>query len=251
MKASDMPQSQKEDIFRQIIEKMGKDRVEMLIKSKGIKDPEELIDYVLETQSESTTEQSSSVWFWLFVFMAILMVVFGGLKGVVGLAQCIILCVLIPIVFRLIGGICCLLYRVVTAVWSIMSRPTMVIWNMLNVIGLLLAIWAGSSFNVIDSTKTLFEQPHWWLLILIWVTNPRALAILYIINSNLPIAHWKWNLVIGGLFVPGAWGLFMLSGSSVALAWRYALGFLGFVIRDVLEYSLLGKQISATKERSE
>lgn len=120
-----------------------------------------------------------------------------------------------------------------------MENPAVKIWGVLSVIGIILAIWAGVSFGKFDPSVALFSQPHWWLLILIWITNPRALAVLYIFCAEPAAAHWASILVIGGLLVPGAWGLYFLPGLSASHGLRILLGFVGFFIRDVVEKSLV------------
>jgi hypothetical protein len=124
-----------------------------------------------------------------------------------------------------------------------MSNPFVKIWILLNSAGIILAIWAGVSFGTFDPSVGLFSQPHWWLLILIWITNPRALGVLYIFCAEPAVAHWISIVIIGGLLVPGAWGLYFLPGLSANHGLRIFLGFVGFFIRDVVEKELVEKPL--------
>lgn len=123
-----------------------------------------------------------------------------------------------------------------------MGNPIVSIWMFFNLAGAILAVWAGVSFGNFDPSAPFFSQPHWWLLILIWITNPRALGILYIFCASPPVSHWAWVLV-GTVIVPGAWGLYFLPGLAAGDGFRLFLGFVGFLIRDVPEKSLVENRL--------
>ena len=116
-----------------------------------------------------------------------------------------------------------------------MDKPFVKIWMILNFIGIILTVWAGISFGKFNPSVSLFSQPHWWVLVLIWITNPRALAVLYIFCADPPVAHWLSIVIIGCLLIPGAWGLYFLPGLSASYGLRIFLGFVGFFIRDAVE----------------
>jgi len=120
-----------------------------------------------------------------------------------------------------------------------MSNPAVKIWGVMNIIGIILAIWAGTTFGKFNPSISFFSQPHWWLLLLIWVTNPRALAVLYIFCAEPAVANWISVVFIGCIIVPGAWGLYFLPGLSASHGLRIFLGFVGFFVRDAIEKSLV------------
>lgn len=120
-----------------------------------------------------------------------------------------------------------------------MNNPIVTAWQILGTIGIILAVWAGVSYGKFDPSISLFQQPHWWLLLLIWITNPRALAVLYICCAQPSVGDWLFVAIVGCVIVPGAWGLYFLPGLSVSHGLRIFLGFVGFFIRDVPEKALI------------
>lgn len=95
-----------------------------------------------------------------------------------------------------------------------------------------------------DSNTQFFSQPHRWLLLLIWLTNPRALAAYYIFSAEPEVAEWYIVFFVGGLLVPGAWGLYYLPGLIADTTLRIGLAVVGFLFRDVVEKSLIKESIT-------
>jgi hypothetical protein len=115
-------------------------------------------------------------------------------------------------------------------------------YGLMNFIGMILAIWAGVSYGKFDPSMSLFSHPHWWLLLLICLTNPRALAILYLCCAQPTVSHWFWVVLFGCFIAPNAWGLYFLPGLSAGYGLRIFLLFVG-LIRDAIEDAvLLGKR---------
>lgn len=123
------------------------------------------------------------------------------------------------------------------------STTVITVWKLANLIGIALAIWAYSSYHHFDPRIALFSQPHWWLLILMWAANPRALAVYYILCAKPEVGPWWAIAFVGCLIVPGAWGLYYLPGLSAAQNLRIGLSVAGFVLRDVVEKDLVEKPL--------
>ena len=119
------------------------------------------------------------------------------------------------------------------------SRIIAQLWQLASILGIFFAIWAGMEYPSFDPNTPFFSQPHRWLLMLTWLTNPRALAAYYIFCADPEVAEWFIVFLIGGLLVPGAWGLYYLPGLGADTTLRISLGVVGFLFRDVVENNLI------------
>ena len=116
-----------------------------------------------------------------------------------------------------------------------------------NTIGIILAIGAGVTHGKFDPNVPFFSQPHWLLLASIWLTNPRALAVYYIFCAQPPVGHWFTIVLVGGLVVPGAWGLYFLPGLSASHGLRITLSIIGFFFRDAVEKTVVEEPLISGK----
>ena len=117
--------------------------------------------------------------------------------------------------------------------WTVRS------WRIATVIGVILALVAGWKYPHFDPTIPFFSQPHWGLLALIWLTNPRALAVYYGFCAKPAVCGWFNLIVLGVVLIPGAWGLYFIPGLSASTSLRWGLALAGFLFRDAPEKSLV------------
>ena len=112
------------------------------------------------------------------------------------------------------------------------------------IVGIALTIWACIGYRPFDPNVAFLSQRHWWLILAIYILNPRGLAVYYIMCAQPSVGHWGQNLILGCLLIPGGWGAYMLPGLGVPHATRLVWGIAGSLVLDVvlrpaLQYHML------------
>ncbi|MBU0717482.1 MAG: hypothetical protein KJ749_04470 [Planctomycetes bacterium] len=112
------------------------------------------------------------------------------------------------------------------------ARRRPIVLRVLGLIGYVIAVCGYFLYPTFDPNAAFAAQPHAWLLLAIYLANPRALALYYLACAQPPVDHWAVVLLAGFVFVPGAWGLYVLPGLSAAMGLRLGLCLAGFLLRD-------------------